>query len=67
MHDAIGTLQTRRAQVALKLSRLRLLIGLGADAIDGGDYSEVEEHDLDAFLDDLAAPAVPDAGLARKA
>ncbi len=57
IRDAIRALQQRRAEDALKLDRLRLAIRQGAAALDRGDYTEVEDEDLDVFLDDLAAPA----------
>ena len=54
MRDAIRALQLRRAEEALKLDRLRVAIQQGVAALDRGDYTEVEDKDLDAFLDDLA-------------
>jgi len=57
MRDAIRALQQRRAEEALKLDRLRLSISQGVAALDRGDYTEVEDEDLDATLDDLIAPA----------
>ena len=57
MRDAIRALQQRRAEDALKLDRLRVSIKQGIAALDRGDYTEVEDADLDATLDDLAAPA----------
>jgi antitoxin ParD1/3/4 len=56
MRDAIGALKRRRAGEALKLNKLRLSIRHGVAALDRGDYTEVEDEDLDAALDDLAAP-----------
>ena len=55
MRDAIRALQQRRAEEALKLDRLRLAIKQGLAALDRGDYTEVEDKDLDAHLDSLAA------------
>ena len=54
MRDAIRALQQRRAEEALKLDKLRLAIQQGIAALDRGDYTEVEDEDLDAFLDELA-------------
>ena len=54
IRDAIRALQRRRAEDALKLERLRLLIKQGVDAIDRGDYTEVDDGDLDAYLDSLS-------------
>jgi antitoxin ParD1/3/4 len=57
MRDAIRALQQRRIEDALKLDRLRVTIKQGVAALDRGDYTEVDEEDLDASLDELAAPA----------
>ena len=57
MRDAIRALQQRRAEEALKLDKLRVAIQQGAAALDRGDYTEVEDEDLDAYLDDLATSA----------
>lgn len=57
MRDAIRALQQRRALEALKLDRLRLSIKAGVAALDRGEYDEVDDADLDAYLDGLAAPA----------
>jgi antitoxin ParD1/3/4 len=56
MRDAIRALQQRRAEDALKLDRLRLSIKQGIAALDRGDYTDIDDEDLDAYLDDLAAP-----------
>lgn len=50
------TLQQRRALDARKLDRLRLSIQAGVAALDRGRYIEVEDANLDAYLDNLAAP-----------
>jgi len=57
MRDAIRALQQHRAEETLKLDRLRLSIKQGVAALDRGDYTEVENEDLDAHLDGLAAPS----------
>jgi len=59
MRDAIRGLQQRRAEQAVKLDKLRLSIKAGVVALDRGDYLEVEDEDLDACLDNLAAPTRP--------
>jgi antitoxin ParD1/3/4 len=56
MRDAIRALQQRRTEEALKLDRLRLSIQAGIAALERGDYTEVDDADLDAHLDDLVAP-----------
>jgi antitoxin ParD1/3/4 len=57
MRDAIRALQQRRAEEALKLEHLRLSLQQGIAALERGAFTEVEDDDLDAHLDDLAAPA----------
>lgn len=57
MRDAIRALQARREMDALKLDKLRLSIKAGVAALDRGEYDEVEDANLDVYLDDLAAPA----------
>jgi len=53
VRDAIRALQLRRAEEALKLEKLRLSIKQGVAALERGDYADVEDEDLDAYLDDL--------------
>jgi len=57
MRDAVRALQQRRAEDALKLDKLRVAIDQGIAALERGEYTEVEDADLDAYLDELAAPA----------
>lgn len=57
MRDAVSALQQLRAMDAIKLEKLRLALEQGIAALDRGDYTEVEDEDLDAYLDDLAATA----------
>jgi antitoxin ParD1/3/4 len=59
MGDAIYALRQRRTEEALKLEKLRLAIHQGVVALDRGEYTEVEEEDLDTFLDELATPPQP--------
>ncbi len=54
LRDALRALQQRRAEEALKLERLRVAIQQGVAALERGEYTEVEDEDLDAFLDELA-------------
>ena len=58
IRDAVRALQMRRLQDALTLERLRLSIKAGTAALDRGDYTEVEDADLDAYLDGLVTPAI---------
>src|SRR5580700_10057060 len=54
MRDAVRALKQRRAEEALKLDKLRVAIKQGTAALKRGDYTDVEDEDLDARLDDLA-------------
>lgn len=54
VRDAIRALRQRRAEDALRLEKLRLAIEEGVAALDRGDYTEVADEDLDAWLDSLA-------------
>ena len=56
MRDAIRALQQRRATESLKLEKLRLSIKAGVAALERGDYTDVQDQDLDSFLDELAIP-----------
>jgi antitoxin ParD1/3/4 len=58
LRDAIRALQQRRTEEALRLDRLRLSIKQGIAALDRGDYSDVDDAELDSYLDDLAASAL---------
>ena len=53
MRDAVSALQHRRAMDALKLERLRRSIDTGLAELDRGDYEEVDDADLEAWLDRL--------------
>jgi antitoxin ParD1/3/4 len=54
MRDALRALQQRRTEEALRLEKLRLAIKQGLAALDRGEYAEVEDENLDAYLDELA-------------
>jgi antitoxin ParD1/3/4 len=56
VRDAIRALQQCRAEDAPRLDKLRLSIKHGIAALDRGDYTDVEDEGLDAYVDDLAAP-----------
>jgi antitoxin ParD1/3/4 len=53
VRDAVRALQQRRAEDALKLERLRHAIKKGIDEIERGEYTDVDDEDLEAFLDSL--------------
>jgi antitoxin ParD1/3/4 len=56
IRDAIRALRDRRAMDALKLGTLRRSIEEGGAALEHGDYHDVDDVDLDAYLDGLVAP-----------
>jgi len=53
VRDAIRALQRRRAIDALKLERLRHSIDAGLADLERGDYEDVDDADLEAWLDRL--------------
>jgi antitoxin ParD1/3/4 len=55
VRDALRALQQRRREDALKLKALRAQIKAGVDALDRGDFVEVDDAELDGFLEELAA------------
>ena len=52
--DAVRGLQQRWKEDELKLTALRMQINAGANALDRGDFTEIEDTDLDDALDKLA-------------
>jgi antitoxin ParD1/3/4 len=61
VRDALRALQQRRREDALKLRALRLHIKIGADALDRGEFVEVDEADLETYLEELAVGSGKDA------
>ncbi len=55
MRDAVRGLQQRWKEDEMKLTLLRKQIKAGVDALERGEFTEVDDADLDATLDDLAA------------
>ena len=54
VRDALRGLQQRWKEDELKLTILRKQIKAGIKALDRGDFTEVEDADLDSSLDKLA-------------
>ena len=50
VRDALRVLQQRRREDALKLEALRRQIDAGIEALEGGEFIEVDDNDLDAYL-----------------
>jgi antitoxin ParD1/3/4 len=57
VRDALRVLQQRRQEDRLKLKALRLQIKAGIDALNRGDFVELDDAELDDFLEGLTAPA----------
>lgn len=57
IRDALRALQQRRREDSLKLKILRAQVKAGTDALDRGDFIEVDGTDLDGFLERLTTPA----------
>lgn len=53
VRDALRALQQRRREDALKLKALRVQIKAGVDALDRGNFVEVDDSDLDGYLEGL--------------
>ncbi len=61
VRDALRVLQQRRQEDALRLKALRAQIRLGTDALDRGEFVEVDESDLDMYLAELTVTPHKDA------
>jgi antitoxin ParD1/3/4 len=55
VRDAVRGLQLRHQQDELKLAVLQAHVEAGAAALERGQFTQVEDADLDAYFDDLAA------------
>jgi antitoxin ParD1/3/4 len=53
IRDALRVLQQRRREDKLKLQALRAQLRLGTEAFRRGDFDEVDEADLHAYLKSL--------------
>ena len=53
VRDALRALQQRRQEDALKLKALRMQLKAGVDALERGDFTEVDEAELDGYLERL--------------
>jgi antitoxin ParD1/3/4 len=58
IRDALRVLQQRRKEDRLRLKALRAQLKAGVDAIDRGDFVEVDDADLEGYLERLTTPAV---------
>ena len=53
IRDALRALQQRRKEDSLRLKALRAQVRIGADALDSGDFAEIEGLDLEGYLERL--------------
>jgi antitoxin ParD1/3/4 len=61
VRDALRALQQRRREDALKLKALRMHIKAGVEALDRGEFTEVDDVDLEGYLESLALESGTDA------
>ena len=54
---ALRVLQQRRQEDSLRLKALRAQIKAGIDALERGDFAEVDDTDLEGYLERVATPA----------
>lgn len=57
IRDALRVLQQRRREDGLRLKALRAQLKAGVDALERGDFAEVDDTGLDQFLERLTTPA----------
>ena len=55
VRDALRALQQRRQEDALKLEALRVQIKAGVDALERGDFVEIDDTELDDYIEGLTA------------
>jgi antitoxin ParD1/3/4 len=57
IRDALRALQHRRKEDSLRLKALRAQIKAGTDALERGEFSEVDDADLEGYLERLTTAA----------
>ena len=55
IRDALRVLQQRRKEDSLRLKALRTQIKAGVDALERGEFVEIDEANLDGYLDGLTS------------
>jgi antitoxin ParD1/3/4 len=53
VRDALRVLQQRRREDALKLKGLRAQLQAGVDALERGEFVQIDERDLNAYVSRL--------------
>ena len=57
IRDALRVLQQRRREDRLRLKSLRAHIKAGTDALERGDFAEIDDADLEGYLERLTTQA----------
>ena len=57
VRDALRVLQQRRKEYTLRLKALRAQIKAGTDALERGEFTEVDDADLEGYLERLTTSA----------
>ena len=57
IRDALRVLQQRRKEDRLRLKALRTQVKAGIEALERGDFAELDEANLQGYLEGLAKPA----------
>ena len=55
IREALRALQQRRREDELTLTSLRAQINAGVEALDRGEFVEIDDADLDDYLDRLGS------------
>lgn len=55
VRDALRVLQVRRREDEVRLKTLRSELRAGIDALDRGDFVEIDDKDLDRYLEDMSS------------
>jgi antitoxin ParD1/3/4 len=53
IRDALRVLQQRRREDSLRLKALRAQIKAGTDALERGDYAQIDDADLEGYFERL--------------
>lgn len=56
VRDALRALQQRRREDALKLKALRVQVRAGVEALDEGDFTELDDNAIERYLAALTVP-----------
>jgi len=56
VRDALRALQQRRQEDALRLKLLRSQVKLGIEALERGDFIEIDDAELDAYFESVKKP-----------